>query len=232
MDTAAKKWKDYKADLKDKYFDEILTDEQMKERLKNILNDEDLNNLIMFWRSPECQARTERGKANRAKLRVHHTSGSISHACRSYNLGKALGRRPRRDEVYINTHTRRNGVPLREAAGTIDELKAIVEAQPELKDKTIQEGDAYAAVCGAKEPRGRVRVLGLGPTPKRLVPLGSKHSCQQECKWKLLLDRMLKVRTELLSNVFWNWKRKGWHKEGQMLKSYHSMVLIQDNMRF
>ena len=55
MDTAAKKWKDYKADLKDKYFDEILTDEQMKERLKNILNDEDLNDLIMFWRSPECQ---------------------------------------------------------------------------------------------------------------------------------------------------------------------------------
>jgi len=55
MDTAAEKWKDYKVDLKDKYFDGILTDEQMKERLKNILNDEDLNDLIMFWRSPECQ---------------------------------------------------------------------------------------------------------------------------------------------------------------------------------
>ncbi|KAF0915482.1 hypothetical protein E2562_036487 [Oryza meyeriana var. granulata] len=86
MDTAARKWKDYKADLKEKFFDETLTDEQMKERLKNILNDDDFNDLIKFWRSPECQARTERGKANRAKLRVHHTSGSISHACCSYNL--------------------------------------------------------------------------------------------------------------------------------------------------
>lgn len=56
----------------------------------------------------------------------------------------------------------------------IDELKAIVEAQPELKDKTIQEGDAYAAVCGAKEPRGRVRVLGLGPTPQEVGTPGLK----------------------------------------------------------
>jgi len=31
MDTAARKWKDYKADLKEKFFYETLTDEQMKE---------------------------------------------------------------------------------------------------------------------------------------------------------------------------------------------------------
>jgi hypothetical protein len=54
MDTTARKWKDYKSDLKEKYFDEILTDEQMKEKLKNILNDDDISDLIKFWRSPEC----------------------------------------------------------------------------------------------------------------------------------------------------------------------------------
>ena len=37
---------------------------------------------------------------------------------------------------------------------------------------TIQEGDAFAAACGEKEPKGRVRVLGLGPLPKVLVPQG------------------------------------------------------------
>jgi len=47
-----------------------------------------------------------------------------------------------------------------------NKLKAIVEARPELKQKTIQQGDAYAAACGEKEPRGCVRVLGLGPTPQ------------------------------------------------------------------
>ncbi len=43
-----------------------------------------------------------------------------------------------------------------------------------MKDKTIQEGDAFAAVCGAKEPRGRVRVLGLGPTPQEVGIPGLK----------------------------------------------------------
>jgi hypothetical protein len=55
MDTAARKWKDYKANLKDKYFDETSIDEQLKERLKNKINDDDINELINFWRSPECQ---------------------------------------------------------------------------------------------------------------------------------------------------------------------------------
>jgi len=55
IDTIAKKWKDYKTHLKEKYFDETLTDEKMKERLKNILNVDDINGLIEFWRSAECQ---------------------------------------------------------------------------------------------------------------------------------------------------------------------------------
>ena len=53
-------------------------------------------------------------------------------------------------------------------------LKSIVEARPELKQKTIQQGDAYAAACGEKEPRGRVRVLGLGPTPQDVGTPGLK----------------------------------------------------------
>lgn len=55
-----------------------------------------------------------------------------------------------------------------------NELKSIVEARPELKDRSIQEGDVYAAVCGVKEPKGRVRVLGLGPTPQEIGTPGLK----------------------------------------------------------
>jgi hypothetical protein len=43
-----------------------------------------------------------------------------------------------------------------------------------LKDKTIQEGDALAAILGSKEPRGRVRGLGLGPTPQEIRTPGIK----------------------------------------------------------
>lgn len=81
-------------------------------------------------------------------------------------MEKELGRPPRRDELYIKTHTRKNGIPLGQAGPIINKLKAIVEDRPELKERSIQEGDAFAVVCGEKEPRGRVRVLGLGPTPQ------------------------------------------------------------------
>jgi len=35
-----------------------------------------------------------------------------------------------------------------------------------LSQRTIEEGDAFAAACGEKEPKGCVHVLGLGPTPQ------------------------------------------------------------------
>jgi hypothetical protein len=40
-----------------------------------------------------------------------------------------------------------------------------------LKDKAIQQGDAFAVVCGEKEP---VRCLGLGPTPQDIGAPGLK----------------------------------------------------------
>ncbi|GJN32080.1 hypothetical protein PR202_gb20554 [Eleusine coracana subsp. coracana] len=51
----------------------------------------------------------------------------------------------------------------------------IVEARPVLKERTTQQGDAFAVVCGDKEPRGYVRVLGLGPTPQDIVTPGLKY---------------------------------------------------------
>ena len=53
-------------------------------------------------------------------------------------------------------------------------MKEVIEVRPELMDRTIQQGDAFAAVCGANEPRSRVRCLGLGPTPQDIGPLGLK----------------------------------------------------------
>jgi hypothetical protein len=46
-----------------------------------------------------------------------------------------------------------------------DELKEIVEVYPEFKERTFKEGDIFAIVCGEKEPKGYICVMGLGPTP-------------------------------------------------------------------
>ena len=52
--TAARKWKEFKATLKEQYFDENLTDEELKKRHGDRVNDEDWNFLVNYWKSPEC----------------------------------------------------------------------------------------------------------------------------------------------------------------------------------
>lgn len=59
MATAARKWKDYKADLKEKFFDESWTDEELKERDGDKVNAADWAYLIDFWRSPESEVSTK-----------------------------------------------------------------------------------------------------------------------------------------------------------------------------
>jgi hypothetical protein len=55
--TAGTKWKEFKADLKKKYFDETLTDEELKARSGDRVNSNDWSYLINFWRSPESKVR-------------------------------------------------------------------------------------------------------------------------------------------------------------------------------
>lgn len=52
--TAARKWKEFKATLKEQYFDENLIDEELKKRHDDRVNDEDWNFLVNYWKSPEC----------------------------------------------------------------------------------------------------------------------------------------------------------------------------------
>lgn len=56
-----------------------------------------------------------------------------------------------------------------------NQLKEVATNNPKLKDKSIQEGDLYSHVCGEKEPKGRVRVVGLGPTPQDIGTPGAKN---------------------------------------------------------
>ena len=59
MDTAARKWKDYKADLKEKIFDESLMDDELKAWVGNTVNAADWDYLIRFWRTPESEVSTK-----------------------------------------------------------------------------------------------------------------------------------------------------------------------------
>ncbi|XP_048538602.1 uncharacterized protein LOC125517443 isoform X2 [Triticum urartu] len=147
INTSHIKWKDWKSDLKRYKFDAALTDAQLMKRRDSRISEADWKTLITYWRSSTFEA-------------------------------VKLGHDPRRDEVYIETHTckkgERKGSYVPQAETTIKELIENAEKHPEWKEKSIQEGDLFARVCGMKEPRGRVRVLGLGPTPQDLGTPGTR----------------------------------------------------------
>jgi hypothetical protein len=52
-----------------------------------------------------------------------------------------------------------------------------------LWERTIEQGDTLAAACGANELRGRVRALGLGPTPQDIRIAGMK--CYPSTKFQM-----------------------------------------------
>jgi hypothetical protein len=54
------------------------------------------------------------------------------------------------------------------------ELVRAANNHPDWKEKSLKEGDLFARVVGLKEPRGRVRVLGLGPTPQDVGTPGTR----------------------------------------------------------
>ncbi|XP_020400032.1 uncharacterized protein [Zea mays] len=172
--TAGRKWKEFKANIKELYFDPELTIDDVGECPDKRISDDDWKFLYNYWKTSEFQTLSKVGKANRQKLQLHHTTGSVSYACSQHKLAVKLGRPPRRDETFIKTHTRKNGVPSTSAEPIMAKLKDLIEIYPDLKERTIQEGDAYAVLCGLKEPKGYVRLMGLGPTPQDVGTPGLK----------------------------------------------------------
>lgn len=53
--TAAKKWREFKSDLKKAKYDETLTDEQLMERRDERVHETDWEWLINHWRKPETE---------------------------------------------------------------------------------------------------------------------------------------------------------------------------------
>jgi len=58
MDTAGKKWKEWKSTLKKLYFSGKLTDEELKKKHADRVNSAEWKFLIDYWMTPQCQVRT------------------------------------------------------------------------------------------------------------------------------------------------------------------------------
>ncbi|GMY13755.1 transcription factor gte1 [Fagus crenata] len=148
MKSLAVKWRDFKARVKAKYYYPYKTDE---ERLKH----------------RDRRERTLTNKASRAKLKSVHTSGRKSYARirEEERKKKPNGEEPTRDEVYILTHTNKDGKPVNEeAAVKISKLRELASQQPKTSKGSNDPDDIFFQVMG-QDKRGYMRTYGLGATP-------------------------------------------------------------------
>lgn len=78
-------------------------------------------------------------------------------------------------------------------------LQDAIRDNPALKDKSIQEGDAYSHVCGP-EKNGYGRVVGLGPSPADLEMPGARKYTSTRLQMEIEARRQSDKKVEDLTN--------------------------------
>ncbi|KAK1606407.1 hypothetical protein QYE76_030080 [Lolium multiflorum] len=203
--TAAKKWRAFKCDLKKKAFksDDPLktwTIDELLARGDIRVDPEQWKWLVKHWLSKEGQESSIRGKLSRSKVVTPHTTGSKSFARAGHEWGKELGHDLSRHELFIKTHTRKNGDPLDKAIPKMNALAEAATDHPELLERPIEKGDLFAHVFG-REPRGYVRGVGLGPTPATLGIDGHRTCTSTRIQMARRHSQNMEEQNTLLRNV-------------------------------
>jgi hypothetical protein len=72
---------------------------------------------------------------------------------------------------------------------------------PELKERTIKEGDIFAIVCGEKEPKGYIHVMGLGSTSQEVGTPGLK--CYSPTRLQLEIFARMKAESDKAALEQW-----------------------------
>lgn len=164
MKSIATKWRDWKAELKAKHYYPHETDE---ERLKDIhprIIPDQWPFLVSYWNTENAQKLCATNRANRLKVKATHASGQKSFARirEEERIKRPDGKEPTRAELYILTHTRRDGQPVDEAAAeNIAKLREFAAKKQE--DSDCSDNDTFGQVMG-EDKGGYLRTYGLGPT--------------------------------------------------------------------
>ncbi|XP_076914119.1 uncharacterized protein LOC143572995 [Bidens hawaiensis] len=167
-------WEEKKAwrgSLKARAYDPSLTvDQIISQEVKNDkrLNPTQFKKLVSSWFTPKFQRACDAKRLSCSKMKEPHASGTKSFARHSHEMAtKNNGVYPTRGELYIKTHTQKDGTIVDDkAAHVVASLNDIAN------DSTITPNDLhdftkddYSRVKGP-EKRGYIRLVGRMPATK------------------------------------------------------------------
>ncbi|XP_039138070.1 uncharacterized protein LOC120275522 isoform X3 [Dioscorea cayenensis subsp. rotundata] len=167
LKSLGKKWRDYKHDLKKRYFKREVGPQANKDNHPDGTIRWQWEELVDFWYSRKWEDAEKIGHACRMQQKYTHTSGSKSFASQKKEMELSRGEKISRFEFFKATHTKKDGSHVNVETENILEQANEMLGQYEgtNDDAHMVESEILTKVIG-KERHGRVRGLGLGPTPK------------------------------------------------------------------
>ncbi|XXG75034.1 hypothetical protein AAC387_Pa07g3625 [Persea americana] len=149
-------WRNWKAELKKKYYNPYHTIRERLEHCPTRVNPDQWAWIITFWGSQERVARSRRNSRNREAQAMSHTAGTKSFARIRDEAA------PDQIEMFRMTHARRDGQLVDQASEDVM-LNESLSQQPESSQNSTTREAIFPQVMG-EDRRGRVRTFGLGVT--------------------------------------------------------------------
>ncbi|XP_073037274.1 uncharacterized protein [Primulina eburnea] len=211
----AKKWRNWKSELKKKYYDpELPMQVLLQERDKRAFVEQYVK-LVAQWNSEKSKERSEKNKIARKQKIMNQTTGRRSFAQVQQKLKKEKGRPPSRVELFHACFTHANGSPSGNiVAEKLAAMKELENQLPEDEDDQIGQNDVFAQIIGPDRP-GRVRMFGDGVNPSDLWgELPSRSTCN-----RIVMEQ--KTKLEKMDEQI--------RKQGQHIAMLESKICNQPN---
>ncbi|OMO60314.1 Transposase, Ptta/En/Spm, plant [Corchorus olitorius] len=162
-----------------KSMNEILSEDTPKEVDANQWKD-----LVKYWFTDEFKDKRKIGRESREHQKHTHTGGSKSFARKRDEFQVENGSSPGRIAFYEITHKKKDGSFMNEEIQElVQRAKNMMAEQSQVgegseQETTRLEDTVYTTVFGKDRP-GRVRGLGLGPTPSSYYGSSSRSYTHQ-----------------------------------------------------
>ncbi|PIN00622.1 hypothetical protein CDL12_26876 [Handroanthus impetiginosus] len=164
MQSIGKKWAGSRLRLWDDTYDPTKSRGELIDNVPEGVTRDQWAAFVDYRLKPETQAICKKNSINRKKQVEPHTGGSKSNARRRHEMTIEYGRPVGRGMVYLDTHKRKDGSWVSDAAKEHGEQIEQEIAQDPNGNSVISPNDAVGKILGKEHPR-RVRCMGIGATP-------------------------------------------------------------------
>ncbi|OMO68600.1 Transposase, Ptta/En/Spm, plant [Corchorus capsularis] len=177
LEDMSTKWRQWKNELKSKYYVEAKTPEQIFEAVTDSRVDKNqFLAIAAHWLSTKSKDQSAINRENRLKSLEPHCAGTKSFSRIIHTMTEeAHGIPPSRADVYVRTRTRKGGNYANEkAAEVVERIKEIRLQNDDHSEEVSWTNDVFSKAAGP-EKRGRIRCSGLKSTSSNR----SGPSCSQ-----------------------------------------------------